>query len=529
MSSETSCWQRAEWTLTSDRLYNNALQDAQLSAVFTAPSGKAHKVYGFWDGSTSWRVRFAPDELGNWTFETQCSDKANEGLYFQDSFSCIEATGKSSFSKHGRLKVADSRTYFEHADGTPFFFLADTCWNGPLLATAEDWQYYLKTRREQKINTVQWVATQWRAAPDGDSTGSKAYEGNDERISLNLEFFKQLEAKHDAIIAAGLLSLPVLLWAIEWHQDPTKNDPGFTLPEDQAILLARYMVARWGADPVIWFLPGDANYQGDYADRWRRIGQAVFGDINHAPVTLHPNGQQWIGNFGNESWIDFLCYQSGHGDGDEYDKWLLEGPPATEWNTDPLLPIINVEPPYENHVAYQSKVPFNAHATRKRLYWSLLVHPPAGVTYGGHGVWAWDDGMGPSTAHPNSGTPLPWREALFMPAAKQLEHLYNVFTDLEWWRLRPAQSLLVEQPGQVKSEHYVLAAKTTEGDIAFVYAPENETISLDLTQLASPLQAHWFDPRTGNYQAATGTGSATATTFLVPTDEDCLLLLILRK
>jgi len=516
-------WQRAEWTFQSNRQYDNPLQDAQLSAVFTAPSGAEHKVYGFWDGGTTWRVRFAPDEIGDWTFSTNCSDKTNEGLTVQESFVCVEATGETLFQKRGGLQVSENKTYLEHSDGTPFFWLADTGWNGPLLAETDNWQYYLDTRLEQKVNTVQWVATQWRAAPDGDSTGTKAYEGN-EGISLNLEFFRRLESKHNAIVSAGLLSVPVLLWAIEWHEDPTKNDPGYTLPEDQAILLARYMVARWGADPVVWFLPGDADYQGENADRWRRIGQAVFGDISHAPVTLHPNGRQWIGNFRNETWVDFLCYQSGHGDGDEYDKWLLEGPPATDWNEEPLLPVINVEPPYENHLAYQSREPFDAHATRKRLYWSLLVHPAAGVTYGGHGIWGWDDGTGPPTEHPTSGTPLPWREALKMPAAEQLRHLYEIFTGLEWWRLRPAPELIIDQPGKESSEHYVLASATPERDTALVYVPENKELILNLSSLKEGLDVTWFEPKSGETQKATGQGDRDAMTFAVPDGEDWLLL-----
>ena len=285
------------------------------------------------------------------------------------------------------------------------------------------------------------------------------------------------------------------------------------------------MVARWGADPVLWFLPGEADYQGEHADRWQRIGRAVFGDINHAPVTLHPNGQQWIGNFRDETWVDFLCYQSGHGDGDEYDKWLLEGPPTTKWNEDPLMPVINVEPPYENHVAYQSGEPFTPYATRKRLYWSLLVQPTAGVTYGGHGVWGWDDGTGPSTEHPNSGTPLPWREALKMPAAEQLRYLYEVFTGLEWWRLRPTPDLLIVQPGKESSEHYVLASATPEGDIALVYAPEDKELVLNLSSLNEGLNAIWFEPRSGKTQKAKGQGTRAKMTFAVPEGEDWLLVL----
>jgi hypothetical protein len=55
-------------------------------------------------------------------------------------------------------------------------------------------------------------------------------------------------------------------------------NPGFALPEDQAILIARYMVARWQAHDVVWILPGDGDFRGEKAEKWKRIGRAVFGD-----------------------------------------------------------------------------------------------------------------------------------------------------------------------------------------------------------------------------------------------------------
>ena len=202
--------------------------------------------------------------------------------------------------------------------------------------------------------------------------------------------------------------MPVLLWAAEWTRDPSVNDmnPGYALPHDQAVLLARYMVARWDAYPVAWMLPGDGPYTGAHAERWRRIGADVFGAVDHAPVTLHPNGMQWYGpEFDDQDWLDFLGYQSGHGDDDATVRWLVEGPPATGWQQLRPRPIVNLEPPYEGHVAYQSKQPFSAADVRKRLAWSLLVSPMAGVTYGGHGVWDWGDGTHEPLNHPGTGVP----------------------------------------------------------------------------------------------------------------------------
>src|SRR4051794_19888990 len=50
----------------------------------------------------------------------------------------LAAAQDDPFAAHGKLRVAKSGTYLEHADGTPFFFLADTAWTGPALSTAAD-------------------------------------------------------------------------------------------------------------------------------------------------------------------------------------------------------------------------------------------------------------------------------------------------------------------------------------------------------------------------------------------------------
>ena len=106
----------------------------------------------------------------------------------------------------------------------------------------------------------------------------------------------------EALDHAGLLSVPVMLWAINGGASPQVN-PGVSLPDDQAILLARYMLARWGANNVFWILAGDGDYRGPSAQKWRKIGRAVFGDVPHAPVTMHPGGMQWVWEeFKDEPW-----------------------------------------------------------------------------------------------------------------------------------------------------------------------------------------------------------------------------------
>src|SRR5437868_14462334 len=99
------------------------------------------------------------------------------------------------FSKHGRIRVAKSGTYLEHADGTPFFFLADTCWTGPALSTAEDWAFYLKDRKAKGFTAVQFNAiSPWRTAPT-DAEGRVAYDIKDGKLIPNEAYFIRLDAR----------------------------------------------------------------------------------------------------------------------------------------------------------------------------------------------------------------------------------------------------------------------------------------------------------------------------------------------
>ncbi len=422
-----------------------------------------------------------------------------------------------------RLVCLQIGHYFAHADGTPFLWIGDTAWNGPLRASTEDWAYYLALRRRQGFTAVQWVTTQWRAASSGDEHGTRAYSGTDS-IAIEPAFFQRLDNRIQALCSAGFLSVPVLLWANDGASEAeNQRNPGYQLPEAEVIRLARYMVARWGTHPTVWILAGDADFEKeDVASRWRRIGRAVFDDSPHAPVTVHPISVQWTTPvFGSEGWFDFVGYQSGHGDSDAYVAWLVKGPPARGWQEDRVRPIINLEPPYEGHVAYHSHRPFDAAQTRKRLYWSLLVSPPAGVTYGGHGVWAWDDGTSEPEAHDGSGVPLPWRSALEMPAAEQVAILARLFQTMRWWELRPAQHMLAVQPGDEAVGSYVAAAQSDEALI--LYAPEGVNVQLRATSLPKAWTARWMDPRSGTEHDASHEDLGDRILFALPTDEDWVL------
>ncbi len=508
-------WGRWEQTFTAPR---GTSPDLEFTVDLESPSGKKHSISGFWDGGESWRVRFRPDETGKWRYKTT-SRPAVVGVSGQKgAFECIANEGNTRFARHGVIKVAKEGTYLAHADGTPFFWMGDTVWNGPLLSQPEEWQTFLKDRQEKKFSVIQFNAlAPWRTAPT-DAEGQVAFTGR-RNITINPRFFQRLDQRMDAINAAGMVAAPVLVWSL------TGEDPGQYLSEEDILKLVRYQVARYGAYHVVWILAGDNPYKGDLEKRWKKIGQAVFGSQPHAPVTTHPTGMNWPWErWRNEKWLDILGYQSGHGDDAGTLAWIHSGPAKQHWRQAPLRPIINLEPPYEDHRAYQSKKPHSAYNVRRAVYWSLLSTPPAGVTYGAHGIWSWQTKAGEEPrAHKGTGVAKVWREAMQLPGSSQMKHVVGLFESLSWWTLRPADELLATQPGARDPARFVAAARSESKKFAVVYFPKGAgKVTLKEGGLAQGVTGRWFDPRRGDFR----TGKIEATeTFLPPDGDDWVLVL----
>src|SRR2546422_7298183 len=55
-------WSRWDHSLTAS---DAASPETEFAVKFTSPTKRTLIVTGFWDGGTTWRVRFMPDEAGN--------------------------------------------------------------------------------------------------------------------------------------------------------------------------------------------------------------------------------------------------------------------------------------------------------------------------------------------------------------------------------------------------------------------------------------------------------------------------------
>ena len=92
--------------------------EIDVSVIFTAPSGKEWKMFGFYNYSswqTMWMVRFSPHEKGSWKYVIHVKDRTGEISSETMSFAVVDSPFK------GPMQIASNKRYLQYADGTPYY------------------------------------------------------------------------------------------------------------------------------------------------------------------------------------------------------------------------------------------------------------------------------------------------------------------------------------------------------------------------------------------------------------------------
>lgn len=510
-----------EITLLASHQPADPLRDLDVMVDFTPPAGPPVRRRAFWDGGCTWRARVPVDHAGRWSLRSTAAGADPAGLDGHTGHFDVappSAPGATPFDRHGPIRVSPDRSRLIHADGAAFFYLADTSWNGAIHSTEADWADYIASRRADGFSAVQFVASiPWRG---GACTleGQTAFS-NPARISINPAFHRRLDQRVKALVDGGLAPAIVMLWAV------ARGDVGVDLSIDDCILLARYQEARWGAYPVIWLLGGDGDYHGDNAARWHSIGRGVFGHEpipDRRPVAMHCRGQSFpLDELRGQPWLDILGYQTGHADTPRAQTWCHSGPAADAAGDQHGLALINMEPNYEIHPDYHSARRITPLAVRRQLWWSCLVVPCAGVTYGTRGIWHWSPRHLPEVPlnHAYVGMVPPWRVAIKQEGSRQTRHLGDLFRSIDFQRLSPAPHLLAQQPGGDDPFRFVAVAANACCDLVVLYTPQAQPLTLAHPRL--PQRGFWFNPRTGERTAF----AHLSTPLLPPSDGDWVLVL----
>jgi hypothetical protein len=121
-------WEKQELTFHSARAFANPYTEATVWVDLDGP-GFHKRVYGFWDGGDTFRVRLVATAPGEWRW-TSGSTPGDAGLSGKKgSFTAIdwtEAAKEENPLRRGFLRATPNQHALQFADGTPFFAVGDT-------------------------------------------------------------------------------------------------------------------------------------------------------------------------------------------------------------------------------------------------------------------------------------------------------------------------------------------------------------------------------------------------------------------
>jgi hypothetical protein len=491
----------AEIALESKRSYADPFNDVTVDAVFTTPDRRLLRVPAFWAGGETWRVRYASPLAGAHTFRTECSDSRNPDLHaVTGTVEVRPYAGDNPLFRHGPIRVADDRRHFAHGDGTPFFWLGDTWWMGLVkrLQWPEDFQELAADRRDKGFTVIQIVAGLYPDMPafderglgDGGQPWEKLY------VRIRPEYFDAADRRIQHLVEQGLTPCVLGCW-------------GYHLPwlgTEKMKQHWRYLIARWGALPVVWCASGEQampwyNSGSKEAEsqllrrEWTEVIRSIRAtDPFHRLVTTHPRSNA-RDELLDPTLLDYEMQQTGHGSPTEQHAAKA----LAAWNRPPVVPVISGESRYE---ALEINPMLHAREAREAFWAHLLNSGCAGHTYGANGIWQVnlpDKRFGKSPGGNDWGG-TPWREAMRLPGSTELAHAKRFLLTLPWHQLRPATNVF---------QGHTSAAITPDRRCAVAYTRVNQPLTADLSAFAGPVSARWFDPTSGQLQDVSGAPFAT--------------------
>ena len=510
----TARYRIAEWSFRSAAEYDNPWREVDLAFVFTTPAGRELRVPAFWDGGRRWRVRYSSGEVGEHRFRTECSDPHNGGLHGRTgSVRVVETVSENPLFRHGPVELDPSRTHLQHADGTPFFWLADTWWMGltERLRWPQDVHRLTADRAAKGFTVVQIVAGLYPDMAPFDERGrNEAGFPWDERFTrINPAYFDAADRRITHLVEAGVVPCIVGAWGF------------FADVAGTAAMQAhwRYLVARWGALPVVWCVAGEAGmpfYTSEEGAAYLRLGLQeriryrnpqrirTWSDIARAvrsldpfgrPLTVHPT-RSGRAQVDDPSLLDFEMLQTGHLGfstlADTVD--MIESARAAE----PRLPLLVAEADYEGE--YGSSL----EDVQRYLFWMAMLSGAMGHTYGAHGIWQVNrpgKPYGPSPHGLGYGD-RSWQEASALPGARQVGQAARFLARLPWWRFEPHPEWV--EPHQEPGDRMGVYAAGIEGRIAVLFVPlhalwklVNGIVTLGALQPGAAYDVLYFDPITG--------------------------------
>lgn len=488
-----------EWSYSSGKTYRDPFNEVQLDVIFHAPSGRELRVPAFWGGGQIWRVRFAPSETGRYGFRTLCSDSSNSDLHGQRGVLDVAPyTGSNHLYRRGFVRVADDKRHFQQADGTPFFWLGDTWWMGlcKRLTWPDGFQTLTADRVEKGFTVVQIVAGLYPDMPPFDPRGANeaGFPWQPDYTAINPAYFDMADVRIQHLVDHGIVPCIVGCW-------------GYFLPIMGVNKIKqhwRYLIARWGAYPVIWCLAGEGTmpyYLSKTRDTdaetqkhgWTEVARYVHAtDAFAHPITIHPS-RSARDCMDDPSVLDFDMLQTGHNDRQSAPNTVNSV--VRSLRAEPKMPALVGE------VCYEGIQEASRQEVQRFMFWACLLSGTAGHTYGANGIWQVNTlekpyGLSP---HGHSWGDTPWEVAYKLPGSGQLGLAKSLLTRYSWWRLESDPELI--EPHWNEQDYWQPFAAHIPGEAVVAFAPNGRKAVRFRNLEPADYNAFFWNPSDGSTHA----------------------------
>ena len=418
-----------------------------------------------------------------------------------------------------RIRVSDNGRYFVRADGTPFFWQADTAWGIFNHAAPADVDAYLDDRKAKGFNVIQGVIALWDYTRHTNADGELPFINGD-LGQINEAYYKNVDSILDKVQAHGMY-MAILPY---WHKNAGDRLATNGIPEKMQAY-CKFLAQRYARRNIFWILGGDSTAAGEAGEKIQRITDleaqgliegAKAAGIDKIMISYHPTGRQsssfW---FHDRPWLDFNSIQSGHFI-DTTDFQLV----GNDYAKTPIKPTLDMEPGYENItdrlVGNPDARRIQAVDVRRSAYLDVFAGA-AGLTYGQGEVYGFAPGGRVTTRW---GTAMSWKEALKLPASGQVQHIRKLIESRPVLERVPDQTLIAGDISTRAIER-VEAMRGADGSYAFVYLPNGRTnVTINIGKLSGAnLMAWWYDPRTGEANPLDSFAKTDTREFTTPSGE----------
>lgn len=524
----------------------NPFLDYKLQVTFTnLAAGKTYNVPGFFDGDGTggafgniWRVRFAADEEGQWSYTVSfrkgpniavdlnplagMPDSILDGV--RDSFIITPPDSLAQgFLKRGRLqysngfylKFQDSSYWIKGGTNSPENFLAL-----PFASHVGDWQYgdpdwnngegkgiigALNYLGASNVNSIYFLPM--NIGGDAQDTWPfigpivKSGSTSNDDIHYNINKLTIWEKIFDHAQKKGLM----LHFVLNEAEPPNKQELDNATLGIERKLFYRELVARFGHHNALqWNLCEEYNYKLPLAPSLVKTWAQYLQDIdpyNH-PITVHNFGDPinaWTPFVGDSlfSLTSFQYAGSTAGHGNEVEKWrnitAAAGHP---------IPIFLDE--------FRATTTANISEQRKEILWPTYFSGGAGLEY--------YFGSQDQSLQNFRQYELLWNWTWY--ARKFMEE------NLPFWEMEPADDLLTHESSAFGGGQVFAKA----GQIYAIYLPNASSEGIiNLSGVSGEFELRWYNPRTGNFEGNVKTvksgGSVRLGSAPSSTDEDWVVLL----